>query len=186
MSAPADGLTGRNDLHGRARQVRAIVLDCDGVLTDGTLVYDRGGDSARAFFVRDGSAMKLALAEGLKVAVLSGRTSEALARRAAELGLSECVQGRRRKLPAWTELLGRLGVEEGETAYMGDDFLDLPLLARAGLAACPADASPEARAAAHFVAPSPGGHGAVRDLVELVLRSRGAWEAAIERDLARD
>ena len=176
----------RDALDGLARRVKAIVVDCDGVLTDGTLVYDQGGDALRAFFVRDGSAIKLALAEGLAVAILSGRQSQAVERRGKELGLTACVLGRRRKLPAWTELLEELRVSEQETAYMGDDFLDLALLRRAGLAAAPADAAPEAREAAHFVAPSPGGRGAVRDLVELILRAQGRWEAAIERDLARD
>lgn len=173
-------------LAARARAVKAIVLDCDGVLTDGCLVYDKDGDALRSFFVRDGSAMKLALAEGLKVAILSGRNSPAVERRASELGLTACVLGRRRKLPAWHELLARLGVSEDETAYMGDDFLDLALLRRAGLSCVPSDASSEAREAAHFIAPAPGGRGAVRELVELVLRARGSWEAAIERDLARD
>ena len=173
-------------LTARAQQVKAIVLDCDGVLTDGSLVYDGDGDAQRSFFVRDGSAMKLALAEGLKVAILSGRESRAMLRRATELGLTECVQGRRRKLPAWHELLTRLGVTEQEAAYMGDDFLDLPVLRRAGLAAVPADASSEARDAAHFIASRPGGRGAVRDLVELILRARGTWDSAIEKDLSRD
>jgi 3-deoxy-D-manno-octulosonate 8-phosphate phosphatase (KDO 8-P phosphatase) len=170
----------------RARAVKAIVLDCDGVLTEGSLFHDDEGDALRAFFVRDGSAIKLALAEGMKVAILSGRESRAVERRARELGLTECVQGRRRKLPAWEELLARLGLSDSEVAYMGDDFLDLPLLRRAGLAAAPEDAAPEARQAAHFVAAHAGGRGAVRDLVELILRSRGTWEAAIERDLGRD
>ena len=175
-----------DELVARARAIKAIVLDCDGVLTDGTLVYDRDGDAQRSFFVRDGSAMKLALAEGVLVAILSGRNSLAMERRAKELGLSACVLGRRQKLPAWTELLPSLGVTESETAYMGDDFLDLPLLERAGLAAAPADAAPEARAAAHHVTVARGGRGAVRELVELVLRSRGTWDAAIARDHARD
>ena len=173
-------------LAARARAVKAIVVDCDGVLTDGSLVYDADGDAQRSFFVRDGSSMKLALAEGLKVAILSGRDSRAVLRRATELGLTECVQGRRRKLPAWHELLARLGVTEEQTAYMGDDFLDLSLLRRAGLAAVPEDASAEAREAAHFIASRPGGRGAVRELVELILRAQGTWDAAIERDLSRD
>ena len=170
----------------RARRIRAIVLDVDGVLTDGTLAYDREGDALRSFFVRDGSALKLAMREGLAVAILSGRTSEAVARRAAELGISPCLQGHRRKEPAWETLVAGLGLTDVEVAFMGDDFLDLPVLRRAGLAAVPSDASSEALDCAHWVAGHAGGRGAVRDLVELILRARGTWEQAIEREVARD
>jgi 3-deoxy-D-manno-octulosonate 8-phosphate phosphatase (KDO 8-P phosphatase) len=170
----------------RARRIRAIVLDVDGVLTDGTLTYDRDGDALRTFFVRDGSALKLAMREGLGVAILSGKTSEAVALRAAELGISPCLQGHRRKEPAWETLIGQLALQESAIAFMGDDFLDLAILRRAGLATVPADASPEAIEAAHWIAGHAGGRGAVRDLVELILRARGTWEQAVERDLARD
>jgi 3-deoxy-D-manno-octulosonate 8-phosphate phosphatase (KDO 8-P phosphatase) len=177
-------LTLDEDLLARARRVRLVLLDVDGVLTDGVLGYGSSGDEGRSFFVRDGSAIKLLQAEGVPVGLITGRTTAATALRAEELALEEVHQGRRLKEPCFDEILARRGLADEEVAFMGDDWLDLPLLRRAGLAAAPSDASAEARAAAHFVAASPGGRGAVRDLAELVLRSRGAWEAAIARALA--
>jgi 3-deoxy-D-manno-octulosonate 8-phosphate phosphatase (KDO 8-P phosphatase) len=106
-----------------------------------------------------------------------------VARRAAELGITECVQGHRRKEPEWDALTARLGLPDDDVAYMGDDYLDVPVLRRAGLAAAPADAAPEALEASHWAASRPGGRGAVRDLVELILRARGAWDRAIEREI---
>jgi 3-deoxy-D-manno-octulosonate 8-phosphate phosphatase (KDO 8-P phosphatase) len=171
------------ELAGRFARIRLLLLDVDGVLTDGRLVYGPDGDTSRAFHVRDGTAIKLAQACGLAVGIVSGRDTRATAHRAADLGLAEVHQGRRVKEPAWDEILARRGLRDDEVAFMGDDFLDLPLLRRAGLAAAPRDAAPEVLAAAHWISSRDGGDGCVRELVETILRSRGEWSAAVERAL---
>ena len=172
------------DVRERASRVRLVLLDVDGVLTDGTLRYGPEGDLERDFFVRDGSALRLLRHAGVQAGIITGRQAAAIARRAADLGLAECLQGRRLKEPAWDEVLARHGLRDEDVAYMGDDFLDLPLLRRAGLPAVPADGSPEALATAAWTASSPGGRGAVRELAELVLRARGAWDAAVAAELS--
>ena len=172
------------DVVTRARRIRMVLLDVDGVLTDGTLRYGESGDLERSFFVRDGSAIKLLAHEGILAGIVTGRTAKAIELRAADLGLAECLQGRRLKEPAWDDILLRRSLRDEEVAYMGDDFLDLALLRRAGLPAAPADASDEARDAAAFVSCAPGGRGAVRELVEMILRARGAWDSAVQGELS--
>lgn len=164
----------------RAKRLRAIVLDVDGVLTDGGLFYGPDGEVMKCFDVKDGHALVLARETGLPVALLTGRTSRIVTIRARELGLARVYQGRRLKGPALLELCGELQVEPAEVAYMGDDLNDLPALELAGLSACPADAVEEVRGAVDFVSARPGGRGAVRELVELVLRATGRWERALE------
>ena len=169
------------DVLERARRVRLVLLDVDGVLTDGRLWFGPGGDEGRAFHVRDGSGIALARRAGLAVGILSGRQVEAVRRRAEELRLEEIHQGHRVKEPVWDEILRRRGLDDAEVAYMGDDFLDLPLLRRAGLAAVPADAAAVARAASHWVARAAGGAGCVRELLEVIVSAQGSWDAEIER-----
>lgn len=165
----------------RARRVRALVLDVDGVLTDASLFYSSRGESLKRFSARDGFAVKLAQREGIAVAILSGRVSAPLRARLADLGIDErlVVQGSRDKGAGLRTLCDRLGFEPAEVAFMGDDLPDLPALATAGLAACPGDAAPEVRARCHVVCATPAGSGAVRELVELVLTARGRWEAIV-------
>jgi 3-deoxy-D-manno-octulosonate 8-phosphate phosphatase (KDO 8-P phosphatase) len=161
----------------RARAVRAIVLDVDGVLTDASLFYGPRGEYLKAFSARDGFAVKLAQSEGIQVAILSGRLAAAVKARLADLGIPRnlTIQGSRDKKADITTLAARLGLGLREVAYMGDDVPDLAALASAGLAACPGDASEEARELAHVVCRASGGHGAVRELVKLVLEARGRW-----------
>ena len=170
-------------LQARCREIRLVLLDVDGVLTDGRLHYDASGDAGRRFHVRDGSAVKLAMGAGLQVGILSGKTSAAVAHRAQDLGLTEVHQGERVKAPAWERMLARLGLPERQVAYMGDDWLDLSVLRRAGLSAAPCDASHEVLDAVHFVARAPGGGGCVRELLELVMRAQGTWVGAVEAGL---
>ncbi len=172
----------REELLARAREVRAIVLDVDGVLTDASLFYGPRGEYLKAFSARDGFAIKLAQSEGFQVAILSGRLAAAVRARLSDLGIPRklTVQGSRDKKADITTLAGRLGLGVHELAYMGDDIPDLPALACAGLAACPADASEEARERSHFVSRAPGGHGAVRELVKLILEAHGRWVELIE------
>jgi 3-deoxy-D-manno-octulosonate 8-phosphate phosphatase (KDO 8-P phosphatase) len=166
----------------RARAVRAIVLDVDGVLTDAGLIYGARGETLKAFSARDGFAVKLAQGEGIRFAVLSGRLLPAVKARLADLGIARelTIQGSRDKRADVEILSRRLELALDQLAFMGDDVPDLPVLARVGLAACPADATEEARGLAHFVCPTPGGRGAVRDLVRLILDARGRWRELMD------
>lgn len=159
----------------RARHIRLLVLDVDGVLTDGVLTYGPSGEETKRFHVRDGLAIQSARRAGLEIAVVSGRASAAVTRRMSELGVVEVHQGVADKDSLVRGLLARLGVAPVDTAVMGDDLLDLPLMRMAGLGLAPADAVPEVRRAAAWVARSGGGQGAVREAVEMLLRSRKAW-----------
>jgi 3-deoxy-D-manno-octulosonate 8-phosphate phosphatase (KDO 8-P phosphatase) len=163
----------------RAAHVKLVVFDVDGVLTDGGLWYGADGEAFKRFDVKDGHAMVLARLVGLPVALLTARTSKLVEVRAAELKLAKVYQGRREKGPAFDELCLELGVTPAQVAYMGDDVNDLAPMAKAGLSACPADAVDEVRGAVHFVSSRPGGHGAARELLELVLKATGQWDAAL-------
>ena len=166
----------------RARGIRAIVLDVDGVLTDASLIYGARGETLKAFSARDGFAVKLAQSEGIPLAILSGRLVAAVKARLSDLGIPKelTIQGSRDKRADIEALASRLGLGLEQVAFMGDDVPDLPALACVGLAACPADASDEARALAHFVCQAAGGHGAVRELVRLILEARGRWKGLME------
>lgn len=163
----------------RARDVQLIVFDVDGVLTDGGLWYGPDGEVMKRFDVKDGHAMVLARLTGLPIALLTARTSRIVETRAHELKLAKVFQGRREKGPALLELCEELKVAPANAAYMGDDVNDLPAMKPCGLTACPADAVAEVRSAVHFVASAPGGRGAARELIELVLRATGRWEQAM-------
>jgi len=166
-------------LQARLRSVRLVALDVDGVLTDGRVVH--GGVSEIQFFdVRDGLGLKLLQREGLTVAWISGRGCAATKLRAAELGVKELHLRSGPKGEALAALQERLGVRPDETAAMGDDLPDLGLAARAGLFAAPADAHPEVLARAHYVCAARGGRGAVRELADILLRARGAWQRALD------
>jgi len=160
-------------------RIRLLVLDVDGVLTDGTFLLTHGGEEWKAFHASDGLGLRLLRDAGVKVVLLSGRRSGAVERRAEELGLDGLVQGRDDKAAALYELGTRYGVAPAEIAYMGDDLVDLPAMRAAGFSAAPANARPEVREAAAWIAPSPGGKGAVRDLCEHLLRLMGRWDDAL-------
>lgn len=166
-------------LAARARRVKLLVLDVDGVLTDGRLVYGPSGEEIKRFHVRDGYALVAARRAGLAVAVISGRASAAVTRRMTELGVEEVHQGVADKRRCLDELCARLGVTPREVAAMGDDIPDLPVLGHVGLALAPADGASEARRVAHWTTRAPGGRGAVREAVELLLRARRAWPPSI-------
>lgn len=157
----------------RIAGLKALVLDVDGVLTDGALWLGVGGGEDKRFHVHDGLGVQRARAAGLRVGWVSGRRCEAVERRARELGVAEVRQEVASKASGFEELCGVWGVRTSEAAYMGDDVTDLPALRAAGLALAPADASADVRACAHHVTPRAGGHGAVRDAVEWLLRHRG-------------
>jgi len=156
----------------RAARVRLLLLDVDGVLTDGRLYYGPEGEELVAFDAKDGHGLVL-LRDHLELGVLSGRPGRSARKRLEELRVKHLLLGERDKLAALGRL-AELGFADDEIAYMGDDVNDLPVLLRVGLAACPADARPEVKERVHFRASSPGGRGAVRELCELILRARGA------------
>ena len=169
------------DVLARARAVRLVVLDVDGVLTDGRIIYGTGGMELKAFDVRDGHGVKMFHQAGLRTAILTGRTSEVVARRAEELGIADVVQNAKDKLAAYRELLARHALADAQVACIGDDVTDLPLFARAGLAVAVPGAAPEARAAAHYVTGRTGGRGAVREVLDLILKAQGLWDEALAR-----
>ena len=168
-------------LRDRASRIELLLLDVDGVLTDGGIVYADGGTEAKRFHVRDGSGLKLWQLAGKRAAIVSGRTSPVVDRRAAELGVAPVLQGQGDKLVAFGAVLAETGVRPEQVCAIGDDLPDLPVLLRCGLAVAVADACPEVREAAAYVTANPGGHGAVRDAVEWLLKLQGNWDGLVAR-----
>lgn len=164
----------------RAARVKAIILDVDGVLTDGGLIYHAHGES-KIFNVRDGHGIVLARLAGLKTAFLTGRVSDVVRRRAAELKVDELREGIHKKGEALPELLAALKVQAEDVCYAGDDLVDLPVLRQVGFPATVADAAPEVRAAVCWTATAGGGQGAVREMIEFILKSKGLWADVVRR-----
>jgi|CXWL01.1.fsa_nt_gi 3-deoxy-D-manno-octulosonate 8-phosphate phosphatase (KDO 8-P phosphatase) len=165
----------------RAEHASWLLCDVDGVLTDGRLYFDDNNVPLVSFDIKDGLGLKLAQAAGLKVGLLSGRRSPAAERRAADLGLDLAWFGRPEKGPAFAEMLAEQRVKAEQVIYVGDDLPDLALFGLVGVAAAPADAVAEVQAKAHLVLAHAGGRGAVRELVELLLRARGSWDSVVAR-----
>ena len=163
----------------RCRNLRLLLTDVDGVLTDGTVLLLPGGGEAKAFHVRDGLGIVLARRAGLKVGLISGRRSEVVTHRAAELGIEIVRQGISDKAGALREILAAEGAVGSQVAYIGDDVNDLPVMTEVGLSAAPADAPLEVRAQAFMVTDAAGGRGCLREFVEAILRARGEWDALI-------
>ncbi len=167
------------DVVARARAVRLLLLDVDGVLTDGGLRYDDRGGEAKTFHVHDGHGLKMLQAQGVPVGIITSRESPLVARRATELGLAHLLQGVADKGNACDALLSELGLAADAVAYVGDDVIDLPVMTRVGLAVAVADAHPEVRSRAHWVTLAPGGRGAVRELCDLLLAAQGRLDTAL-------
>ena len=165
----------------RAKVVRLLLLDVDGVLTDGGLCYGDGGIELKRFHTQDGLGIKLLQESGVPVGIITARQSEAVARRSRDLGLAHVFQGEQDKLAAWEQVLRQTGLRPPQIACMGDDWMDLPLLNRAGLAAAPANAVPEVRQRVHYVAERCGGNGAVRELCDLILEAQGHLARLLSR-----
>lgn len=167
-------------IHAKASKVRLLLFDVDGVLTDGKILLHGDGTESKQFDIRDGTAIVLAQRAGLTVGFLSARQSAATADRAAQLGVALVHQGVANKLDTYADIGRQRDLTDDQVAYMGDDVLDLPVLMRVGLSAAPADAVDEVRSRVHWVSHATGGHGAVRELVEVVLRAQERWAGLIE------
>jgi 3-deoxy-D-manno-octulosonate 8-phosphate phosphatase (KDO 8-P phosphatase) len=163
----------------QAARVRLILFDVDGVLTDGTLLVHSDGTESKVFDIKDGTGIVWAQRLGLTVGFLSARSSAATAQRAAQLGITLLHQGVAAKLETYEQIADSLMLDDDEIAYMGDDVLDLPVLARVGLSAAPADAAEDVRSRVHWVAKANGGAGAARELIELILGAQGLWETVL-------
>lgn len=167
----------------RAAGIKLLLLDCDGVLTDGRITIIGDEDEQKTFHTRDGHGLVLLHCAGLRSGIISGRTSSAVERRARELGITYLHQGTHNKIREFEQVLAEASVEEREVAYMGDDVVDIPLMLRAGLSIAVADAGEETRAAAHYTTQLPGGYGAVREVAELILKAQGRWDELMRRYL---
>lgn len=164
----------------RARAVRLMIFDVDGVLTDGTLVYGAAGEELKAFSAHDGHGLKMLAGSGVACALLSGRRSAAVAARAAELGIEHVLQGIEDKLAEGQ----RLGFSLPQIGFMGDELVDLPLLTRCGFACAPREAPEEVRSRVHYVARAAAGRGAAREVCELVMRAQRTFDQALAKYLA--
>ena len=165
----------------RARKTRLLIMDVDGVLTDGRIIQDGHGHELKVFDVKDGHGIVMAHRAKLRTALISGRESETITRRAVELGIELVFQKIWNKLEVYEKILVDTKLTHDEVAYIGDDLIDIPLLRRVGLAVAVADAVDEVKAAAHLITQRPGGQGAVREVIELILRAQDHWDSLIER-----
>lgn len=167
-----------NALLQRAKAVRLAIFDVDGVLTDGRLYFLADGSEFKTFNTLDGHGIKLLIASGVQTAIISGRSSPVVERRAANLGIQHLIQGREDKLVVLEQLLGELGLGYEEVAYLGDDLPDLPVIRRVGLGMAVASADAFVRQHAHGITSAAGGAGAAREFCELIMRAQGTLEQA--------
>lgn len=180
--AGVDGALMREGVDGalmRAKGLKLMIFDVDGVMTDGSLYYSERGEELKAFNIQDGYGIKLLKQYGVEVALITARRSRAVELRAASLGIAHLYQGLEDKRGAYAALLEQLGIASAQSGYMGDDLLDLPLITRCGFAATVAAAPEAVRERAHYVARARGGDGAVREVCEFILRAQGTLERAI-------
>ena len=167
------------DVYLKARPIRLAIFDVDGILTDGGLHYSDSGEETKVFDVRDGHGMKMLQVSGVALAIITSRQSTCVARRAQNLGIDLLFQGVDQKLTAFRALMGRLGLEPSACAYMGDDWVDLPILTRCGLALSVPEAPAVVRQRVHYVTQAKGGHGAVREACELIMQAQGTFETRL-------
>jgi 3-deoxy-D-manno-octulosonate 8-phosphate phosphatase (KDO 8-P phosphatase) len=172
-------MTDSNAVEERARQIKLLLMDCDGVLTDGRIWIIDENEDQKAFHIRDGLGLELWHRAGLRSGIISGRSSTAVARRAKGLNISIVHLGQNDKLKAFEETLLETGVLNDEVAFIGDDLNDIPLMLRCGLAIAVSDASSETKASAQYVTQARGGNGAVREAIELILKVQNKWEGLI-------
>lgn len=164
----------------RAKLIKMIILDNDGVFTDGNVYINIKGEEAKSFFIRDGFAVIMARRLGLEFGIITGLLSPIVEYRAAQLGITEVHKGFMDKVQQLEDILSRRRLDPIEAAYMGDDLFDIPVMRKVGLSAAPADAYPAVRTAADWVSTYPGGRGCVREFVELILDAQGKWDAVVQ------
>ena len=169
-----------NELLSVARHIKVVIVDVDGVLTDGSITLDNEGNEFKSFHVRDGHGIKMLIRAGFIVAMITGRYSKVVERRASELGITEVYQGCRDKRVPYRHLLKKYSVDSGKVAYIGDDIVDLSLLQGVGFSVVVADAAAEAKSAAMMITKSKGGRGAVREVCDFLLKAKGLWEGIID------
>ncbi len=162
-------------------RVKLLLLDVDGVLTDGRIYYDNNGVETKAFDVKDGHGLKLIQRAGIVVGIITGRSSDVVALRARELGIDIVYQGAKDKLVPYAEVLVTLGLTDDQVAYVGDDVVDLPILRRVGFSATVADAVDDIKPLVDYVAKRFGGRGAVREICDFILKNSGAWAEVTDR-----
>jgi 3-deoxy-D-manno-octulosonate 8-phosphate phosphatase (KDO 8-P phosphatase) len=169
----------------RAKPILVVLMDVDGTLTDGSVTLasqsDGSAQEIKTFDAHDGQGLTLAVTAGLRTGVITGRSSAALRRRCKELDVEFVYEKQGHKIAAYEDVLRKTGAKESEVAYLGDDLPDLTIMRRVGLAAAVANAAPEVRRAAHYRTKSVGGKGAVREVIEVILKSKGVWEEMIEK-----
>lgn len=161
----------------RARNIKLIIMDVDGVMTNGQIILDNSGNETKAFHVRDGHGIKLAQRAGITIAIITGRKSKVVEVRAAELGIEEVYQRSHDKLATYRELLDKLKLTDENAVFIGDDIVDIPVMSRVGLAFAVADAEEYVKETAHATTERKGGEGAVREVIDEILKASGAWEA---------
>lgn len=163
-----------------ARQIKLIILDVDGVLTDGGIILDNKGNEFKSFHVRDGHGIKMLIRAGVTVAMITGRYSKVVERRARELGIKDIYQKCHDKRIAFRHLIEKYSLNPKEIAYIGDDIVDLPLLKISGFSVSVADADEEAKNASMMITKNKGGRGAVREVCDFILKAKGLWESIVD------
>lgn len=168
------------DIVTRAKRIALVVFDVDGVLTDGSIIIGQEGELSKTFHAQDGMGISLAHRAGLRTAIITGRESQIVARRAAELAMGDVHQGAGSKTAALKALLAKYQLEPEQVAYVGDDLNDLPVLLQVGLACAVANAVPEVKERVHYISQKAGGQGAVREIMELILQAQDKWTALVD------
>lgn len=170
----------------KASKIKLLILDVDGVLTDNRLYYSNDGNELKTFYTRDGHGMVMLRKSGVDMAIITGRESQLVAKRAQDLKIAHLYQGVPDKLPSFQNLMDKLEISSDEVAYIGDDILDLPILMRVGLSITPADGEDEVKSRVDYVSPHRGGNGVVREICEMIMKSQDTWQQHMEfylRDL---
>lgn len=163
-------------LHAKINKIKLLLLDVDGVLTDGSIILVGANEEIKTFHIHDGLGIKLAQAKGIEVGIITGRSSAAVRRRCAELAIEIVHEGKQNKLEAYEQIKQQLQLQDEAIAYIGDDLPDLPILKQVGLGCAVSDAREEVKSAAAIITSRPGGKGAVREVIELILKNQGKWD----------
>jgi 3-deoxy-D-manno-octulosonate 8-phosphate phosphatase (KDO 8-P phosphatase) len=168
-------------MHDKLKKISLLLLDVDGVMTDGGIIYDASGLETKRFNVKDGHGIKMLQRYGVEVGIITGRTSIVVDNRARELGISLVYQGSLKKIDSYEDIKHRTGLADDQIAFMGDDVIDVPVLRRVGFSAAPLDGLSEVLSVVDYVATLPGGSGAVREVCDHILKARGAWDEIAAR-----